>query len=44
MVRSKKIETYPYRIVYYVRDEEVVTDAYAHERRRPAYWANRVGG
>jgi mRNA-degrading endonuclease RelE of RelBE toxin-antitoxin system len=41
-VRSKRTHQFPYRVVYVVLDEEPVILAYAHERRRPRYWAHRV--
>jgi plasmid stabilization system protein ParE len=42
-VRSRKVAVYPYRVVYYVRDEIVVV-AYAHVKRRPGYWSARLDG
>lgn len=41
-VRSKSITVFPYRIVYIVRDTEVIVVAYAHMRRRPGYWRKRL--
>lgn len=43
IVRSKRVDGFPYRVVYFVRDAEVVVVAYAHERRRPGYWRDRLG-
>lgn len=42
LVRSRNVAVYPYRIVYYVRASEVVILAYAHQKRRPGYWARRL--
>lgn len=41
-IRAKGIDVFPYRIVYVVRDDEVIVVAYAHERRRPGYWRKRL--
>lgn len=43
-LRTRKVSVYPYRVVYYVRQGEVIVIAYAHERRRPGYWQHRVMG
>jgi Txe/YoeB family toxin of Txe-Axe toxin-antitoxin module len=42
VLRSRRIETFRYRIVYYVRDEQVRIIAYAHMSREPGYWTHRV--
>ena len=44
LLRGRKVGVYPYRVVYYVRQGEVVGIAYAHEKRRPGYWQHRVAG
>ncbi len=41
-VYSRSVGGFPFDIVYLVIDDEVVVVAYAHERRRPAYWAQRL--
>lgn len=41
-VRRKGAKTFPYGVVYFVRDDEVVVVAYAHDKRRPGYWRSRV--
>jgi mRNA-degrading endonuclease RelE of RelBE toxin-antitoxin system len=33
---------FPYRIIYEVRENELVVLAVAHDRRRPGYWRRRV--
>ncbi|MDR2381897.1 MAG: hypothetical protein LBE08_12150 [Bifidobacteriaceae bacterium] len=43
-VRRKSVKGFPYGIVYLVRDDEVIVIAYAHDKRRPDYWRNRLGG
>lgn len=32
---------FPYGVIYHVSGEELRVVAVAHQRRRPAYWANR---
>lgn len=43
-LRRRKVKPYRINVVYYVRRDEVRVIAYAHERRRPRYWAERVDG
>jgi hypothetical protein len=35
-------KVFPYGTVYFVRDDEVIVVAYAHERRRRGYWRDRL--
>lgn len=42
LVRSKNVEGFPYRVVYFVHDELLVVVAIAHVKRRPGYWRARV--
>ncbi len=42
VVRRKGIAGFPYNVIYYVSDNEIVIVAYAHEKRRPNYWRDRV--
>lgn len=42
MIRSWHLGKFPYRLVYAIRDSEVFVLAYAHEGRRPDYWAHRL--
>ena len=39
---SRSVAGFPFDIVYLQIDGEVYIVAYAHERRQPSYWANRV--
>ncbi|QDP97732.1 type II toxin-antitoxin system RelE/ParE family toxin [Microlunatus elymi] len=41
-VHTRSVAGFRYDIKYLVHGEEVVIIAYAHERRRPEYWARRV--
>lgn len=43
-VRSWRVLVFPYRVVYFVHENDVVIVAVAHERRRPGYWRRRVDG
>lgn len=43
-VRRRAVRGFPQRVLYYLRDGEVVIVAYAHERRRPGYWMRRIDG
>lgn len=42
LIRSRRVGVFPYRVVYYLRGDEVVILAYAHDRRRPGYWRHRI--
>ncbi len=42
VVRSRKVDVFPYRVVYFVRDDELLIVAFAHQSRRPGYWKQRV--
>ena len=43
-VYSRSVPGFPFDIVYLRIDGEVYVVAYAHERRRPGYWTDRVSG
>lgn len=42
VVRSKGVSDFPYRVVYFLRDDRLVIVAVAHVKRRPGYWRDRV--
>lgn len=42
VVRTKGVHDFPYRIVYFVREDELFVVAIAHDRRRPGYWHDRL--
>lgn len=42
VVRSKGVNGFPYRVVYFVADELLTIVAVAHAKRRPGYWRERV--
>lgn len=41
-LRSHRVETFHYRIVYLVSGERVQVVAYAHSSREPEYWRTRT--
>lgn len=41
-VHTRSVAGFRYDIKYIVVADEVVIIAYAHERRRPGYWAHRL--
>lgn len=41
-VHTRSVKGFRYDIKYVVIDDEVIIIAYAHERRRPGYWAQRL--
>ena len=41
-VRRCLIRGFPYKLLYVVRDHEVVVIAVAHTHRKPAYWLDRL--
>ena len=42
VLRSKRVQTFPYRAIYFVTDTQIVIVAYAHVRREAGYWQHRV--
>ncbi len=42
VVRSKRVDDFPYRVVYFVHDDLLMVVAVAHAKRRPGYWRERV--
>lgn len=43
VVRRKGVIGFPYGVLYFSTDSEIVIVAYAHEKRRPGYWKRRLG-
>jgi hypothetical protein len=41
-VRSKGVSGFPFRVVYFVRDEFLTIVAVAPTKRRPGYWQDRA--
>lgn len=42
VVRSKGVNGFPYRVMYFVADELLTIVAVAHAKRRPGYWRERL--
>lgn len=42
LIRSKGVNEFPYRLVYYVPGDKLVVVALAHSKRRPGYWRARI--
>lgn len=42
VIRRKGVTGFPYGVIYYSTDNEVVIVAYAHEKRLPGYWKHRI--
>lgn len=40
--RRVLVDRFPYQVVYYVSDQEIVIVAIAHSKRRPCYWKDRI--
>lgn len=43
IARRKRVTGFPYGVIYYVTESEIVIVAYAHEKRLPGYWKHRLG-
>ena len=41
-VRTQAVARFPFRVLYYLTNTEVVIVAVAHNRRKPGYWTDRV--
>jgi plasmid stabilization system protein ParE len=42
--RRLLVPRFPYQLVYRLRETELVIVAFAHVKRRPGYWNDRVSG
>lgn len=42
VVRSHGLERFPYQLIYYVTDSELMIVAFAHNSRKPGYWKDRI--
>lgn len=40
-VRALPISRFPYSVIYRITPDAIIVLAIAHQRRRPAYWAQR---
>lgn len=42
VVRSRRVADFPYRLVYLVLPDVLVVVAFAHQKRTPGYWRDRL--
>lgn len=42
VVRTQAVARFPYRALYYLTDHELMLVAFAHNRRKPGCWKDRV--
>lgn len=42
-IRALRLSRFPYHLVFAVIDGRIIVLAYAHDARRPGYWAGRIG-
>lgn len=42
VVRSREVDVFPYRVIYFEREGELVIVAFAHQSRHPGYWKHRL--
>ena len=42
VVYSKRVDEFPYRVVYFVGEQKLIVLAIAHMKREPGYWRNRI--
>lgn len=42
VVHQGTMKTFPYQILYFIDDSCLVVVAYAHNRRKPGYWKDRI--
>lgn len=41
-IYSRSVAGFPFNVIYLKLNEEILIVAYAHEKRRPGYWARRL--
>lgn len=42
VIRMLRVNGFPYSVVYALHKHEILVLAYAHEKRRPGYWMDRL--
>ena len=42
-LRKAGLKRFPFHVIYQVKSAQIHVLAIAHQRRRPAYWAGRIG-
>jgi plasmid stabilization system protein ParE len=41
-IRYKRLEAFPFSVLYSIEEEEIVIVAVAHDKRKPGYWKKRI--
>lgn len=39
--RKCNLQRFPYKVIYTIKEKEIIVIAFAHHKRRPGYWKNR---
>ncbi len=39
--RKHNLRKFPYKVVYQLKNNEIIVIAFAHHKRKPGYWKNR---
>ncbi|WIY81942.1 type II toxin-antitoxin system RelE/ParE family toxin [Propionimicrobium sp. PCR01-08-3] len=42
VVRTQAVARFPYRVLYYLTESKLMVVAFAHNRRKPGYWEDRL--
>lgn len=42
VVRRRGVRGFPYSVIYFVAGDQITIVAYAHDRRAPGYWRDRI--
>lgn len=42
LIRGKTLTQFPYSLIYFTGEAEIMLLAVAHQKRRPFYWASRL--
>ena len=42
-IRRRIVRRFPFGVLYAIHSEKIVIVAFAHLKRRPAYWKERIG-
>lgn len=42
IVHTRSVKRFPFQVIYYLTDTDLRVIAFAHNRRKPGYWEDRV--
>lgn len=42
IVHTRSVERFPFQVIYYLTDTDLRVIAFAHNRRKPRYWEERI--